>query len=256
MKKLIYILLALAFCAGCEKDIATYQGGSGIYFDTRDMYLDTIFVTWGLKNSDVTEQDLQLKVCLYGNTADYDRTFQVEVVAEEGVLGAKEGVDYLPVTTTCTLPANAAEAYVDLKLLRSDNLHMQPKRFTVKLKESDDLRFLYSRETIEYADENDSVGFIRPIDYQRVIYMDESFPMPGWWYVYGETIFGTWTATKASLICEVMDIDREEWIKSDGNGLSQGYLKFVGKYMYRWLEEHPQIDEDGKPMQMGTASQN
>ena len=86
--------------------------------------------------------------------------------------------------------------------------------------------------------------------------MDEVFPMPRWWYIYGETIFGTWTATKASLICEVMGIDREEWIKSDGNGLSQGYLKFVGKYMYRWLEEHPQDDEDGKPMQMGTASQN
>jgi hypothetical protein len=36
--------------------------------------------------------------------------------------------------------------------------------------------------------------------------------------------------------------------------MQPGYLKFVGKYMYRWLQENPQVDEDGKAMTMGTGS--
>jgi hypothetical protein len=37
--------------------------------------------------------------------------------------------------------------------------------------------------------------------------------------------------------------------------LTEGYLKFVGKYMHRWLQDNPQEDENGKPMEMGAASQ-
>ena len=39
-----------------------------------------------------------------------------------------------------------------------------------------------------------------------------------------------------------------------GTKLTEGYLKFVGKYMHRWLQDNPQTDEDDKPMEMGEAS--
>lgn len=85
--------------------------------------------------------------------------------------------------------------------------------------------------------------------------MDEEFPMPAWWGIYGDQYFGKWSAKKSILICDVMGISRVEWLKDTTQGLSAGYLKFAGKYMQQWLDEHPTLDEDGEPMTMGEASQ-
>ena len=182
----------------------TYEGGSGIYFADGGLFSDTLRVAWGLKNSDVKKQSIQLKVCLYGNTADYDRKFNIEIYSDTDTLSAIEGVDF---------------------------------------------KAIYTREV---AVQIDSVNFkMRDIDYQRVIVMNENFPMPAWWYVYGTKYFGVWTQKKSSLICDVMGIDREDFV---GTKLTEGYLKFVGKYMHRWLQDNPHTDEDGKPMEMGEAS--
>ena len=77
-------LIAMVALVSCEKEMMNYEGGNGIYFDTEGMMLDTVSVHWGLKNSDVTEQEIQLKVMLIGNVTDYDRNFSVEIETREG----------------------------------------------------------------------------------------------------------------------------------------------------------------------------
>lgn len=68
--------------------------------------------------------------------------------------------------------------------------------------------------------------------------MNENFPRPGWWTREGQKRFGDWSQTKAGLICDVMNIDREVWLGVLGEGtFTQGYLSYVGKYMYRWLRK-------------------
>ncbi len=254
IKKIFPIIALLFLLVSCEETIESYNGESGIYFDTKGMVTDTIRVPWGLKSSDIKEQTIKLKVCLFGNTADHDRTFNVLVSTDQGnPMAATENTDYKPIATQYVLPANAAEMEISIDLLRSQTLKTQPKCFTVSLVESPELKFLYTREISEMGE--DSISHIRQLDYQRVILMNENFEKPAWWNVYGTGYFGTWSQTKAALICDVMGIDREVWMLSDGTGLTQGYLKFVGKYMYNWLQEHPTLDEDGNPMQMGTQSQ-
>ena len=81
------------------------------------------------------------------------------------------------------------------------------------------------------------------------------FPIPTWWSYYGVQYFGTWSMKKAILICDVMEIDRELWMKDIVTGLSAGYLKFAGRYMQRWLNENPQYEDDGSLMVMGPDSQ-
>ena len=83
MKNLLFLLLILVSCVSCEKDINTYEGDSGIYFADEGIFSDTLRVAWGLKNSDIKMQSIQLKVCLYGNTANYDRKFNIEVDTDE-----------------------------------------------------------------------------------------------------------------------------------------------------------------------------
>ena len=151
--------------------------------------------------------------------------------------------------TEYVIPANEAETKITVKVLRTDALMKQARRFTIRLNETPELQFLYSRT--QYIDSVTS----RMIDTQRVIYMNEAFPEPGWWYRYGRSIFGTWSATKSKVICDVMGIDREIWVGNLVEPLTVGYIKFVGKYMHRWLQENPTKDEDGEWMQMGPDSQ-
>ena len=56
---------------------------------------------------------------------------------------------------------------------------------------------------------------------------------------------------KFRYILILLSVDREDFV---GTKLTEGYLKFVGKYMHRWLQDNPHTDEDGKPMEMGEAS--
>lgn len=249
MKKILYILFAVLFLGACEVKIDTYEGDNGIYFHNTGMMYDTVYVAWGLKDTEIKEQKIDLKVMLFGNTADYDRHFKVEVFVDpKDTLAAEEGVDYRPFQLEHTIPANRAETTISIDVLRSPILLDEPRNLTVKLIETPELQFLYSREYWV-----DSVT-VRMLDVQRVIKMTEAFPQPHWWNSYGTRFFGKWTAKKSILICDVMGIDREIWIGNLVGQMSVGYLRFIGQYMHRWLQENPTMDEDDKPMEMGPES--
>ena len=54
MKQICYIILFFtAFFYACEKDVDSYEGESGIYFDTEGKLNDTVVVFWGMKAGDV-----------------------------------------------------------------------------------------------------------------------------------------------------------------------------------------------------------
>ena len=251
MKQIIFIIfLFMTFCA-CEEDIDPYNGKSGIYFDNKNILLDTVFIPWGLKKSEIKEQTLQLKVRLFGDVAPHDRKFSIDIISDEGdTVRAQKRVDCQTFPTEYTIPASQAETSISIQLLRTDALQTHARRFTIRLQENQDFGFLYSRRS-----QVDSVT-VRLIDIQRVIYMDETFPEPGWWSRDGKKIFGDWSMKKSILICDVMDIDREVWVGDLVGTLTLGYLKYAGKYMHRWLQENPTPDENGELMQMGPDSQN
>lgn len=243
----------------CDKPLDTYSGESGIYFDTQhnkaELQSDTVPVHWGMKNSSVTSQTISLRVKLFGHTKPYDRKFTIEVGALPGDTAAAEvGVDYEMPATEYTIPANQAFATVQVKLLRRPDLRERNRRLTLKLVESPELKFLYTRQVGVPDSLVDGGIRYKQIDLQRVILLDEHFPQPIWWDQRGTPFFGTWTMKKAALICDVMNIDREAWV--DPAELSEGYLKFCGKFMHRWLLEHPTNEDDGTPMKMGTQSTN
>ena len=247
-------LIAMVALVSCEKEMMNYEGGNGIYFDTEGMMLDTVSVHWGLKNSDVTEQEIQLKVMLIGNVTDYDRNFSVEIETREGDDSAAiEGVHYEPILKQHTIKAGESETTIKVKLKRAPELMNKPARFAIKLVENEELAFLYTRYGAQMVDDTTVVS--RPLDYQRAIYIDEKFPIPSWWPYYGQQYFGDWSMKKAILICDVLEIDRELWMKDIVAGLTAGYVKFAARYMQRWLNENPQYEDDGTLMVMGPESQ-
>lgn len=281
--------------ASCHTELDTYDGEDGMYFDTKynraETLSDTIDVSWGMKNSSILSQEIGLVVKLFGHTAPVDRAF--DVVIEEaptyvseykpssgddsdddvndgdtGTPGEEEestevptepavdGIDYIIGGTTFVIPAGEAEVTIPITLMRRDDLHLCKRSFKVRLIENQTLKFLFSRSLPEY----DAEGTLswRPIDFQRVIRMDESFPVPTWWFVRGQPYFGNWSQKKAMLICDVMNIDRERWMADE---LQAGYLRFCGQYMQQYLNEQAALgnviyEDDGETvMEMGTLSQ-
>ena len=255
MKYMLFIIVVGSILLnGCEKDLDTYEGGCGIYFNNNEMLSDTVGVAWGMLPGTQKTQTLTLQVDLYGTVAPYDRSFSIEVVsAEDDTLRAEEGVDYDAFPLEYVIPANEASTEINVPLLRRENLSEKPRRFTIKLIENEELRFLYSRQMMV-----DSVTY-RPLDFQRVIVMTEDFPQPGWWSREGQSRFGDFSQKKASLICDVMGIDRETWLGPVGfDNFTQGYLSYVGKAMHQYLQaqDPPILDEDDDPMEMGPDSIN
>ena len=135
MKKLTYIccclLGALAFSA-CEKDMDDYQGQDGLYFDVQ--YTDTPHFTnpemWAHQlytwvrffsmPEGTNETQLSLKVNVVGEACDYDREFNVAVVADSTT--AVEGQEYRDLSEQCVIKAGEICGYVTLTALRSDRI--------------------------------------------------------------------------------------------------------------------------------------
>lgn len=255
MKQIIILCLTVLCCVGCKKDLDTYYGESGIYFDhlknQNILRVDTIPFAWGEMDGDIKEEKINLQINLFGNVTNYDRHFTVSVVPSDDPETAVEGVDYMPFNTDCVIPANESYTTLQITLKRTEILQREKRILTVKLNETDELKFLYSREAVD-EDKN-----IRQIDLQRVIVMDETLLPPSWWYGSRiRDIFGEYSMKKAITICNVMNIDRKEWL-DNSFGNRTAYLQFVGKFMHNWLQEQnpPIYEEDGKTlMEMGPKS--
>ncbi len=267
MKRICIIIITAIFAglfwSGCQKDLDTYEGESGIYFDhTRDQNLlraDTLPFAWGQIDGDILEQKVSLQINLLGNVTDYDRTFRVNVIEsvvpeslKDEMKVAVEGTDYRAFANECTIRANEVSTNLEITLLRTEALQTESRILTVALEETEELKFLYSREVTDKENNR------RRIDLQRVIVMDETLPKPDWWWgtdIYN--IFGDYSMKKAITICDVRGIDRKEWLSSEfGDRLS--FLIFLGEYMQRWLDEQnpPIYEEDGETlMTMGPDSQ-
>ncbi len=269
MKRICIIITSAVFAglfwSGCQKDLDTYQGESGIYFDHMGketqaiLRADTLPFRWGQIDGEILEEKLSLQVNLIGNVTDYDRKFRVNVIEsaipeglKDKMKAAVEGVDYQPFETECTIPAHEASTTFEITLLRTEALQTESRVLTLALEETEELKFLYSREVVDKENNR------RRIDLQRVIVMDETLPQPDWWWGDINDIFGDYSMKKAITICNVMEIDRKEWLSQEF-GNRTAYLLFVGQFMQRWLNEQdpPIYEEDGETlMTMGPDSQH
>lgn len=253
---MIYMLIMfMIFLGACEQKMDIYEGASGIYFDPTEAVLDTIVVPWGLKNSDVKKQNMSLRVCLMGDAAPYDRKFMIRVIADEhDTLRAVEGEDFRLQQKEYAILAGKADASIEIELLRADDLAERPRRFTLQLEETEELGFLYSRMQTSLDSLEETVE--RAIDYQRVIYMDERFKTPVWWSLYGDNFFGKFSTKKAIFICDHMGYEREDFVAPfTESNLNEAKLRFAARYLHEYLQEHPEMDEDGEPMTMGPDAQ-
>ena len=256
MKKVKYIFYSLCLFGllySCEKDIATYDDGSAIYFDMSTD--DTLTYSWGLIESDVREAVLTLRVNLFGKVTDYPRKFTIRVVSNfPDSVKAEEGVNYRSIPLEYEMPPMSDHAEIPITLLRDDA--KSATYFEIFLEPNDEFDFRYMR-WVELTDSEGNVTDTVMYDDHRVIKQDEKFPRPSWWNVQEEWV-GEWSETKAELMCEVMNIDRNKFqlaLDSDG-ALTHAQLRFVAIQMAYYFYENETYDENGVLIEMGESAYN
>ncbi len=130
---------ALSFAA-CENDPYLYNDTAKIWLsgdEEQEATEDSVFYSFKIYSSDVTETTLNVIANLTGEAVDKDRTFKLEVVADETNVPADAYQ-----LGSFVLPANAYKATVPVKVQRkvsSLDLTKETAKLTLKVVATDDL---------------------------------------------------------------------------------------------------------------------
>lgn len=231
---LFFLFFCCSFWAACEEEVATYEGGSGIYLGITSQTFGLQPFSFGMYHQDTLHIIYDYEVNVVGNLADFDRSFVFKAV-ENDTFPAVAGIDYEIMDKSPVVKKREAKAFVRVKFIRTPELIDHPK---------------YIRFELE---ENEYFSFLRPMYNQTVttaidVRLDEEVDEPWWWGYYGEARFGEYSRTKSMLICDKMEVPRQDWIDFSGDRMSESFLTFAATFMAHWLEEqkesgHPVYDE-------------
>lgn len=259
MKLRIIQLFITAFAfIGCEYDVETYSGGSGIYFEN-NMMSDTVGFSWANYADTVKNLDIKIRIMTIGKAVDYDRTVKLSSVnhfkeKDQAVVG----VDYKPFSYDAVIPSGASFTDLTINLMRNPELlNGAPKIFTFRLEENEHFKFYYNRayELERVEESGDTVKYNKYIDTYRTFKISEKIARQGWWYFTSDVGYknlGLWSIKKSILICDLMKIDRGVWLSGNlVEPITSPYIKYLGRYMHRWLQENPTYEDDGTLMEMG-----
>ncbi len=140
-----YIALLAAFVGlvsltACENDPYLYKDTAKVWLsgdEDQNATADSVFYSFKIYGSDVTETTLNVVVNLTGEASDKDRTFKLEVVGEDSNVPADAYQ-----LGNFVLPANAYKVKVPVKVKRnvsSLDLTKQTAQLTLKVVATDDL---------------------------------------------------------------------------------------------------------------------
>lgn len=256
--RIIKLLTAAIAFVGCEYDVQTYHGGTGIYFEGNQMN-DTLSFSWANSADSIKEVTINVRIMTIGEAVDYDRAVKLTAVSHSKEQEqAMVGVDYKPFSYDVVIRAGESFTDLGINLLRNPELLSGvPKILTFCLEENEHFKFYLNRAyELDKVEENgDTVTFRRYIDTYRTLKISEKIGRQGWWYYasdVGIKYLGKWSVKKSLLICELMNINREAWLSGRlTEPTTESYIKFLGRYMHRWLQENPTYEDDGQLMEMG-----
>lgn len=135
--------MALSGLSSCEKDMDDYNGQDGLYFDVQytNVSWNTNPEKWAhqfyslVRFSAMPEGDndstLTLKVNVVGPVRDYDRPFNVTVVADS--TNAIPDVEYKDLSTTCVVKAGETCGYVTVTVMRSERMENENVQLQIGL---------------------------------------------------------------------------------------------------------------------------
>lgn len=252
MKRYIVICCLLPFLTGlfaCESEMMDYEGVDGIYFrmqsppvsgygdPERYAYIDSTFINFAMFTG--KDSTLALKVRTMGDVVDYDRYFRIVVV--DSLSTAKAGVDYEAFEPLQLVAAGKSDVAVDCRIIWTEKLALDPDMMlylTVRLIENEYFSLpMKAWYPLSFLGVYGTSGVAVSPDTHVVCINDQVNQPKTWWVNY----FGTFSATKYKLMCEVCGLTLDDFASATAMSLDRALA--IGQRMDKYLKEMKAIDQ-------------
>lgn len=250
--------------ASCEKDIMTYQGEDGIYFDVRwgkefrepDQWAHQYYTPIEFGNMTDNSYTVQLRVAASGTIKDYDRPFSIEIGKDS--TDAVAGRDYIDFDKEYVIKAGERYAYFDITFNR--NKAMEGDTLTLQLKlipnEHFTCPFTNYRDNTRYDLPETSYGYNYDATFHKIV-VNDVMTKPGQWWGGddGSGIFGRFSRKKFLLMMELTNTTIDDYanIQTMPLGRAQAIGEALGRYLLEQADKdnsgaYAVLDEDGTLM--------
>ena len=269
MKKFGFAIMTAAMSfsllASCEKELMSYEGEDGIYFDVRwgnearEGYWAHQYYTpveFGAMDIDVTTYDVRVRVTASGTPKDYDRPFSITIGADSTT--AVAGEDYEAFPMDYVLKAGEQYAYIDIKMKRSEKMQKDTITLQLQLQPNE----YFTCPFTNYADNPQSdppqtgYGYNTNAEEHKIVVNDVMSRPDGWIGGYnnsGTGIMGNFSPTKWRLMMEITDTNMADYASAETMPTARANV-ICDKFARYLLEqaalgrEHAVLDEDGTMM--------
>lgn len=191
MKKINISIVAVAVClfalAGCENDGFYYQDVPRARLEGPSMWTlgagaDSMSYNFVYGGIDATQYDVEMKVVVMGETADRDRTVNLEIIADRTTASASQYI----IPATVTVPAGEYETTFNVTLKRTADLEQKAVRLRFGVAASDDFQPGTTEDASFLIIWNDMVG--------KPLYWDDEL----------NNFFGTYSDAKFRFMIDVL----------------------------------------------------
>lgn len=247
-KKYLHLLLIpLLVLFSCEdKDVETYTGKEGIYFNKRErignILTDSTNFTFVYVDETIKESIVSIPIQLVGRESNEDRPVNIKVVGGT----AKEGEDYtLP--TNPVMPAGESSFNFEVTLKRTPSLQDMAMTIELEIAENSFFQSIITHETIDVQAGTKVTALRHKIEFSEQFIKGVA---PAAWV----TQMYAFTPQRFFLVSKVMNIPRADF--NDSSKISAARFQYLIaetiKYVAEQLmldEPDPEIfDEDGNPI--------
>lgn len=269
MKKTLYyigaMLLAITSLTSCEKDLMDFEGEESLYFDARwyashidqDKWPHRLHTQVAFGNISEDEVEIVVPIRTTGEVKDYDREFNVEIVADSTT--AVEGREFSDLKTNCVIKAGQLTDTIKFKAHRTENIHrdtlclqlrvLPNKHFTTNFVNYNENGSYFQFVTVGGSQSIKAFDRTTDARLHNIFFYDCMVQPAGWW----KGIGGDFTEKKLKLMCEVCGVEITEF-ETQANMPSirfTAYCEKFGKYLIEQAKlgiDHAVRDEDGTMM--------
>lgn len=251
MKTYIYIIAALLLLSGCSKEkLITYEGEPSIYFfETNrppkfqsEILSDSTVIQFATISKSDTIQPIIIGTTSLPTEADRDYVLKIDPRST-----AIEGIHYKILNTNFSIPKNSVADTVFIQWFKTEDMFAKEFQLSLVLEPNQN----FATNMVNRILNSTTGSTISHINYR--IYAHDMLPKPKYWL---DSFYGPFTRKKFYLMCEVLQLDVQYFIELADTGASFAYAKLMQRYLNDQRDlGNIIVDEDGKPMTMGSAGQ-
>ena len=242
----LWLLLLLVLSACEEKEVDTYSGKEGIYFNQRvrigNLLTDSTNFTFVYTNEAEKEAVVSIPVQLVGRAVNKDRPVNIKITGGTAV----EGVDF-SLMENLVLPADSSSFGFEVTLKRTLELQNTAKTIEFEIAENEYFQPIITHEAVDKQSDIKVTAMRHKIEFSELFIAGAA---PAAWV----TQITAFTPQRFFLVTRVMNISRSDF--NDRSKISEVRFQYLISETRNYVREQmllddpdPEIfDEEGNPI--------